>query len=100
MSTQASEMSTRTPRANEPGYTRAPAMRRNWTETKSFIKTSEFWVFAIATAAVLIVTYARDNDSLNAYRGWTLATVLCVAYMVTRGFAKAGSREPYTEQRD
>ncbi len=99
MSTQTGDFSART-RTDEPVVTRRDGYaRRTSTETKSFIKTSEFWVFVVATAAVLIATYAKD-DSLTAWRGWLLATLLAISYIVTRGLAKAGSREPYTERQD
>lgn len=45
-----------------------------------------------AIAAVIVVGYA-GNDSLDAARIWTLVTVLASAYMISRGLAKAGSRD-------
>ena len=63
------------------------------TETKAFSKSSEFWVWAITVAAVLIA--ARMLDSLSVDRAWSLAVYASIGYMVSRGLAKAGSREPY-----
>lgn len=73
---------------------------RRSTETKSFYKTSEFLVWVLASVGVLIATYVVDDRRLTAFHGWMMLTVLAVGYMVARGLAKAGSREPYTEQRD
>jgi hypothetical protein len=73
---------------------------RRLTETKSFAKTSEFFVWALAVAATLIATYAKDSDSLQPRQGWLYVAILSAAYMVARGLAKSGSHEPYTEHRD
>ena len=45
-------------------------------------------------AAVLVATYA-DNDSLSRDDGWIVAGLAVAAYIVSRGLAKLGSREPY-----
>lgn len=45
-----------------------------------------------SVAAVIIAGYWED-DSLDMSRIWTLVTALAAAYMVSRGLAKAGSRE-------
>jgi hypothetical protein len=70
------------------------------TETKSFAKTSEFFVWALAVVATLIATYAKDSDSLQPQEGWLYVAILSAAYMLARGLAKSGSHEPYTEHRD
>ena len=63
------------------------------TETKAFSKSSEFWVWAITVAAVLIAD--RMLESFSVDRAWTLVVYASIGYMVSRGLAKAGSREPY-----
>jgi hypothetical protein len=63
------------------------------TETKSSFKTSEFFVYVIAVAAVLIASLVVDG--FNATEGWMFFTYLTIGYMISRGLAKAGSREPY-----
>jgi hypothetical protein len=63
------------------------------TETKSSFKTSEFFVYVIAVAAVLIASLIVDG--FNATEGWMFFTYLTIGYMISRGLAKAGSREPY-----
>jgi hypothetical protein len=39
-------------------------------------------------------------DNFNADRGWLLITVIGAAYMIARGLAKAGTRDPNPDQRD
>jgi hypothetical protein len=70
---------------------------RRLTETKSFAKTSEFFVWALAVVATLVATYAKDSDSLQPRQGWLYIAILSAAYMLSRGLAKAGSYEPYTD---
>jgi hypothetical protein len=70
---------------------------RESTETKSFSKTSEFFVYVIAVAAVLIASLIVDG--FNATEGWMFFTYLTIGYMISRGLAKAGSREPYRADR-
>ena len=69
---------------------------RRVTETKAFYKTSEFIVLLAAVAGVAVAL----NKNLTAWHGWLLITVLAAAYMISRGIAKAGSYDPYTEKRD
>jgi hypothetical protein len=67
-------------------------VRTPWDETKLSFLTTEFWVFAAATAAVMIAT--QQLDSMVAWDGWRLVTALAIGYMLSRGLAKAGSRHP------
>jgi len=76
------------------------------TETKHALKTTEFWAYIAAVIGVLVASQivtsgngssgAADSngDAFNASRAWLYVTILTVGYMVSRGFAKAGSREP------
>ena len=64
-----------------------------WDETKPFFMTSEFLALVAGVAGVLIA--AAMTDSLDARRAWLYVTILAAAYMVSRGLAKAGSRDPY-----
>ena len=34
------------------------------------------------------------SDALSVDRAWLFATIVMAAYLVSRGFAKSGSREP------
>ncbi len=65
------------------------------TETKASTKTSEFFVYVIAAAAVLIASLVVDG--FNATEGWMFFTFLSIGYMISRGLAKSGSREPYRD---
>lgn len=72
--------------------------RRVGTETKPAFKTTEFMMFVVAVAGVLIASLLVGSDSslgdgFRADEAWTLVTVLTVGYMISRGLAKSGSRD-------
>ena len=67
------------------------------TETKASTKTSEFFVYLAAAAAILIASFVVDG--FNATEGWMFFTFLTIGYMVSRGLAKSGSRDPYWADR-
>jgi hypothetical protein len=79
--------------------TRATGFGRTFTETKAGFKTTEFMVALAAIVAILIATYVADAD-LGANEGWKYMAWVAVAYIISRGLAKLGSREPYTERFD
>jgi len=66
----------------------------DYTETKSFFRTSEFWIGVLVGAAVLLAAYASTDDSLSRDDGWRYVSAIAIGYMVSRGLAKAGTREP------
>jgi hypothetical protein len=68
---------------------------RPWAETKPFFLTSEFFTWILVGAGILIAAAIADN--LDAPRAWLLLTILTAAYIVSRGLAKAGSRDPNPE---
>jgi hypothetical protein len=70
--------------------------RRAFTETKIGFKTTEFMLTIAAIVAVLVAAYVADAD-LDATDGWRYASWIAAAYIVSRGLAKLGSHEPYTE---
>jgi hypothetical protein len=74
------------------------------TETKAAFKTTEFFAYLAVLAGVLIAGLVVDNADGSADYGarqvWLYATILTVGYMISRGLAKSGSREPYDEERD
>lgn len=78
--------------------------RRLSTETKSAFKTTEFVAYVVVMAGILIagaVTKASSyggHDPFRADRVWLYVTVVTVGYMVARGIAKAGGRQPYDEK--
>jgi len=75
-----------------------PRSRQTYTEAKAGFKASEFYVMVLFVAGVLLSTYA-DQDSLTRRDGWLLASFAVAAYIISRGLAKLGTREPYTEAR-
>jgi hypothetical protein len=73
-------------------------IRRLSTETKAAFKTTEFFAYLAVLAGILIagaVVDASDAGGYGARQVWLYATILTVGYMVSRGLAKSGSREPY-----
>jgi hypothetical protein len=74
---------------------RRTAVRTARTETKSAFKTTEMIAYVVVLAAVLIA--GAIEDGFGARTIWLYATILTVGYMVSRGLAKSGSQEPYTD---
>ena len=66
--------------------------RRPYAETKPFFMTSEFLAFLAGVGGVLIAAAVADN--FDAPRAWLIAGFITAAYIVSRGIAKAGSRDP------
>jgi hypothetical protein len=66
--------------------------RRPYSETKPFFLTSEFLTTVIAIAALAIAL--GTNDLVDGFRGWLLITIVAAAYIISRGIAKAGARDP------
>ncbi len=62
-------------------------------ETKPSFKTTELIVYVLAVLGVLIASAIVDN-SFGADPAWRYVTYLTVGYMISRGLAKAGSRQP------
>jgi len=61
-------------------------------ETKHSTKTSEMYVMIAAIAGVLVAT--QYTDDLTARWAWILVSAIAIGYMISRGLAKSGSREP------
>jgi hypothetical protein len=77
--------------------------RRLSTETKAAFKTTEFFAFIGVLIAVLVaaaVIDETDAGGFGARQAWLYATILTVGYMVSRGLAKSGSRDPYDADDD
>ena len=71
------------------------------TETKSALKTTELVAYVLSIVGVLVAAAVIDQDDaggMGARQAWLYVTILTVGYMVSRGFAKSGSRDPYTER--
>jgi hypothetical protein len=73
---------------------------RKSTETKAAFKTTEMMAYVAVAIGVLIagaVVDSTDAGGLGAKQVWLYVTILTVGYMISRGLAKSGSREPYTD---
>jgi hypothetical protein len=78
------------------------SLRRRPTETKAAFKTTEFVAYVVMVVAVLIASVVVDGngngdngaagDYFRADRAWFYIVLLTIGYMVSRGLAKAGSR--------
>jgi hypothetical protein len=87
-----------TPRAE----TRPGGIRRLATETKAAFKTTEFYAYVAVLVGLLIAGLATStgsghDDRFVSNQVWLYAVILTVGYMISRGLAKSGSREPYTD---
>jgi hypothetical protein len=75
------------------------------TETKNAFKTTEFWGMVAVIAGILIASWVigtqgdRVSDAFPAARAWLYIAIVSSAYFISRGLAKAGSREPYWADR-
>jgi hypothetical protein len=86
------------------GVTAQPGIvRRFATETKQAFKTTEFWAMAAVIVAILVSAAAikggdsSGTDEFIARQAWLYVAIVTAAYLVSRGLAKSGSREPYTD---
>jgi hypothetical protein len=66
-------------------------------ETKEFFKTSEFFVALVA--AVTLIIAAAVQDTFDAPGMWRMFTAIAVAYILSRGIAKAGSSKKEPDNR-
>lgn len=93
--------------ANDPTAGRSvvrDTARRLTTETKAFFKTSEWWAYVVVVIAILIAGNSIEGeeggtDLFAADKVWLYVTLLTIGYMLSRGLAKAGTRDPYWAQR-
>jgi hypothetical protein len=79
-------------------------LRRLATETKAAFKTTEFYAFLAVLAGLLIAGNTIEGkdggaDYFAADKIWLYVTLLTIGYMISRGLAKAGSRDPYWDER-
>jgi len=73
---------------------------RRSTETKAAFKTTELIAYVASVIGVLIAGAVIDESNAGGLGGkqvWLYVTILTVGYMISRGLAKSGSREPYTD---
>jgi hypothetical protein len=94
-------MTTANPAANysTDSTTDRVAHRRLSTETKASFKTTEFFAYLAVVVGVLVASQLVGDDGHSDYfradRAWLYVVVLTVGYMISRGLAKSGSRDPY-----
>jgi hypothetical protein len=85
---------------------RGGRVRRLATETKQAFKTTEFWAMVGVVVAILVSAAAikggdtGGTDEFIARQAWLYVAIVAGAYFISRGLAKSGSREPYTESDD
>lgn len=93
---------------NPPGPRRAPSafpqdaarfarQHLRTPETKEFFKTSEF--FLTVFGAFVLVLAAAIQQNFDAPEMWRLFTFLFMAYVISRGIAKAGSNRSEPDNR-
>lgn len=68
------------------------------TEARRGFTTTEFWLTIIGVAALVILAY--NSDLLGVRWGMGMATAVLVAYILSRGIAKAGSDEVVHRDQD
>jgi hypothetical protein len=103
-------MESATTRASGAGVDRSASRgvaRRLSTETKQAFKTTEFWAMVAVIVGILIAAAmikggdtAPGTDEFIARQAWLYVAIVAVGYMISRGLAKSGSREPYDADRD
>lgn len=71
-------------------------VRRVFTETKSALKTTEFWVFVVVTLGIIIaaasIDEGADGQRFGAAQAASYIAIVALGYMISRGLAKAGTR--------
>jgi hypothetical protein len=81
----------------------AGVVRRLTTETKQAFKTTEFWAMVGVVVGILVSAAAikggdtEGTDEFIARQAWLYVAIVAGAYFISRGLAKSGSRDPYTE---
>jgi len=83
-----------------------PAAARLSTETKHSSKTSELAAFVVVVVGILIAAATikggdtAGTDEFIARQAWLYVSIVTGAYLISRGLAKSGSRDPYTADAD
>jgi hypothetical protein len=76
------------------------------TETKHAFKTTEFAAFIAIVVAILVAAASikggdtnggakGGTDEFTAAQAWLYVSIVTFGYLLSRGLAKSGSREPY-----
>ena len=81
--------------------TRGRTDARLSTETKAGLKTTEFMAWLVVSALILLSALlikggdTGGTDEFIARQAWLYVAIVTAGYMISRGVAKSGSREPY-----
>jgi multidrug efflux pump subunit AcrB len=78
-------------RTAQPNGGRRGTLFAGETEARPGIMTTEFWFTLLAAATVVIAGYVSDTFSNDL--AWALFGGIVAAYVLSRGIAKAGSKE-------
>jgi hypothetical protein len=76
----------------------APPRHVHDTETRPFFVTSEFLVYILLLMGLAIT--AGSSPSVDARFFWEWATLATIAYMLSRGLAKSGTRSRAWDPRE
>jgi hypothetical protein len=85
---------------------RTGIVRRLTTETKQAFKTTEFWAMVGVIVAILVSAAAikggdtGGTDEFIARQAWLYVAIVAGAYLISRGLAKSGTSDPYTDGRN
>jgi di/tricarboxylate transporter len=85
---------------------RTGIVRRLTTETKQAFKTTEFWAMVGVIVAILVSAAAikggdtGGTDEFIARQAWLYVAIVAGAYLISRGLAKSGTSDPYTDGSD
>ena len=80
--------------------------KRLSTETKHSSKTSELYAFVAIVIGILFAAATikggdtEGTDEFIARQAWLYVSIVTAGYLVSRGLAKCGSRDPYTVDRN
>ncbi|MEA2270033.1 MAG: hypothetical protein QOC64_2643 [Solirubrobacteraceae bacterium] len=91
-----------TPAARTDRAVARPVSSRLSTETKQSTKTSELYAFIVVVVGILIAAATikggdtSGTDEFVARQAWLYVSIVTAGYLVSRGLAKSGSRDPYT----
>jgi hypothetical protein len=91
----------RTGAASGAGITRDRSDARLSTESKHSSKTTEFYAMVVVIVGILIAAAmikggdTNGTDEFIARQAWLYVAIVASSYMISRGLAKSGSREPY-----
>jgi hypothetical protein len=83
------------------GMTRGRTDARLSTETKAGPKTTEFMAWLFVSALILLSALlikggdTGGTDEFIARQAWLYVAIVTAGYMISRGLAKSGSRDPY-----